>query len=386
MKGLALRLRIRAAWRALRNRSVALKLSVRLIVAGLLGMLVARLADLPQDYWIVIAALLVVQGSVGATLVTGLDRMIGTLFGALAGGLVALLLQPETMEERSLAVIITLGPLAVLAAFRPPMRIAPVTAAIVLLADPSHTHIVESAAYRVLEIFIGTLIGFAVSLFVLPARAHKQLVGQAAQSLRLMEDLLRHYEDSFGQKPPDDRLDSLHERLRTLLAEVETTVGEVRRERANRMAEAPDPEPLARNLRRLRSDVVFIGRTLAQPMPRPVATRLSPVFEEVAETIRSHLRQAARAYETAAPPPSLADVEAALAHFSDALEQIRHQHLTQPLPTTEVGQIYALPFTLDNFQENLRDLDARIAERQSDPRRSLDTERKGDPQTGQQPQ
>lgn len=379
MKGPALRLRIRAAWRALRNHSVALKLSVRLVVAGLLAMLVARLADLPQDYWIVIAALLVVQGSVGATLVTGRDRMIGTLFGALAGGLVALVLQPETMEERSLAVIITLGPLAVLAAFRPPMRIAPVTAAIVLLADPSHTNIVESAAFRVLEIFIGTLIGFAVSLLVMPARAHKQLVGKAAQSLRLMEDLLRQYEDSFGQRPPDDRLDSLHERLRTLLADVETTVSEVRRERANRMAEAPDPEPLARNLRRLRSDVVFIGRALAQPMPSPIATRLSPVFEEVAQTIRSHLRQAARAYENAGPPPSLEEVESALEHFSEALEQIRHAHLTQPLPTTEVGQIYALPFTLENFRENLRDLDARIAERQSELRKVSDREPPAEP-------
>lgn len=379
MKGLALRLRSRVAWRALRNHSVALKLSVRLVVAGLLAMLVARLTDLPQDYWIVIAALLVVQGSVGATLVTGRDRMIGTLFGALAGGLVALVLQPETMEERSLAVIITLGPLAVLAAFRPPMRIAPVTAAIVLLADPSHTNIVESAAFRVLEIFIGTIIGFAVSLLVMPARAHKQLVGKAAQSLRLMEDLLRHYENSFGQRPPDDRLDSLHERLRTLLADVETTVGEVRRERANRMAEAPDPEPLARNLRRLRSDVVFIGRTLAQPMPNPIATRLSPVFEEVAQTIRSHLRQAARAYENAGPPPSLEEVEAALEHFSEALEQIRHAHLTQPLPTTEVGQIYALPFTLENFRENLRDLDERIAERQSELRKLPDRQPPAEP-------
>lgn len=365
VRGLALGLRIRAARRSLRSHSIALKLAVRLIAAGLLAILVARLLDVPQDYWIVITALLVVQGSVGATLVTGRDRMIGTLFGALAGGLAALLLQPESLEERTLAVILTLGPLAVLAAFRPPMRIAPVTAAIVLLAEPSHTHIVESAAFRVLEICIGTFIGFAVSLFVLPARAHKQLNFTAARSLRLMEDLLHRYEESFGKQPDHDLLDPLHEQLRSTLAEVETTVGEVRRERANRMAEAPDPEPLARNLRRLRSDLVFIGRTLVQPMPSPVVTRLAPVFELVAETIRRHLRQAARAYETAGPPPSLEEVEAALEHFTQALEQIRHEHLTQPLPTTELGQIYALPFTLESFRENLRDLDARIAERQS---------------------
>ncbi|MFC4351775.1 FUSC family protein [Fodinicurvata halophila] len=379
VKGLAPRLRIRAAWRALRSRSIALKLAVRLIVAGVLGLLVARLLNVPQDYWIVIAALLVVQGSVGATLVTGRDRMIGTLFGALAGGLAALLLQPESVEERSLAVILTLAPLAVLAAFRPPMRIAPVTAAIVLLADPSHTHIVESAAFRVLEIFLGTLIGFAVSLFVLPSRAHKQLTLKAAQGLRLMEDLLHRYEDSFGQQPQHSLLDPLHERLRSTLAEVEATVDEVRRERANRMAEAPDPEPLARNLRRLRSDVVFMGRTLVQPMPSPILTRLEPVFEEVAETIRSHLRQAARAYEIAGPPPSLDDVEAALEHFTQTLEQIRHEHLTQPLPTTDLGQIYALPFTLENFRENLRDLDARIAERQSELRTEPDRKPPAEP-------
>lgn len=44
---------------------------------------------LPQGYWAVFTVMIVMQGSIGGTLGAATERMMGTLAGALVGGLAA---------------------------------------------------------------------------------------------------------------------------------------------------------------------------------------------------------------------------------------------------------------------------------------------------------
>src|ERR1700689_772704 len=66
--------------------------AIKIGVAGIVSILVARGLKLPQGYWVAISAFVVMGSDVGATIVASRNRLIGTAIGAaLAGVFVALL-------------------------------------------------------------------------------------------------------------------------------------------------------------------------------------------------------------------------------------------------------------------------------------------------------
>src|ERR1700731_3198471 len=140
-----------------------LRLVVRALIAAALSFLAADALALPQSYWAVITALIVVQGSLGGTLAAGLDRLVGTLAGAAIGAVAALARQYWDVPPVVLLVP-AVAPVAFLAALRPSFRVAPVTAAIVLLANTSNVSPITSAMHRIVEIALGTVVGIIVSI------------------------------------------------------------------------------------------------------------------------------------------------------------------------------------------------------------------------------
>ena len=72
----------RAGWRVLVH-------SLRTAVVAVASLLVARLFRLPASYWAPITTLVVTQSSLGAALAVSWQRFIGTILGAVVGGLVA---------------------------------------------------------------------------------------------------------------------------------------------------------------------------------------------------------------------------------------------------------------------------------------------------------
>jgi hypothetical protein len=78
---------------------------------------------------------------------------------------------------------------------------------------------------------------------------------------RLAEVLVLHLQSPDAAKP--DEIERSNERVRAELAKVEAAAEEARREHLIRVAEGPVPERLIRTLRRLRSDVAFVGRATA---------------------------------------------------------------------------------------------------------------------------
>ena len=82
--------------------------------------------------------------------------------------------------------MLSTGMLGMLAARVPSFRIAPVTAAILLAAAPSHTDAFISALHRVVEITIGCGIGVAVALIVVPSRQTSACVRRRAARSRCL--------------------------------------------------------------------------------------------------------------------------------------------------------------------------------------------------------
>src|SRR5215470_11939245 len=67
-----------------------LRFVVRATLAAALSLVVSDAFGLPQDYWSALSALIIVQISLGGTIAAGLDRLAGTLAGAVVGAAVAL--------------------------------------------------------------------------------------------------------------------------------------------------------------------------------------------------------------------------------------------------------------------------------------------------------
>jgi hypothetical protein len=63
--------------------------SIRTAIAATISLAVARLFGLPETYWAAIATLMVMQSTLGATLLISVERIAATALGALAGAFLA---------------------------------------------------------------------------------------------------------------------------------------------------------------------------------------------------------------------------------------------------------------------------------------------------------
>jgi uncharacterized membrane protein YccC len=321
------------------------RMVVRALVAASLSLVIADWLGLPQSYWAVITTLIIVQGSLGGTLGAGLDRIVGTLAGA-ALGIAAALARGFWPLPEIMLLVLAVAPVALLAAIRPSFRVAPVTAAIVLLASSGTVSPIAAALYRVVEIGLGTVVGIVVSLLVLPSRARQICFERSAELLGDLAQLL-----ALLLRPPDaawqGSVDRLNERIRSALGKVATAAQEARREHTTRMADEPVPERLVRTLRRLRIDVVFVGRATA-----PGALdwqRLGPALGTLADNFRAALEALAATLRQMHPAPAPGLVEISLADLDGAIAALRS--------AIEAGEREGvLPFVVETLRRDLGDL------------------------------
>ena len=297
------------------TNAAALRLCFRMTVAGLLAYVLAELFALPQGYWAVFSAIIIVQASVGGSIKATTDRLIGTIGGAVAGGAVAYLLPHTSVLSLGVALVIALVPLALVAALWPNYRIAPLTAVIVLLT-PGAQQLgpLDSAFHRIVEITLGSFVGLGVSLVLLPARAHGLVIGAAARILGHLADLLGDWLAVLagGDRKRIGRVAraSCSARSRAEMARLEIVAGEARQERQTYLTNEFDPDPLVRTVFRLRNDVVMIGRAAAEPLAEPIGPRLREPLEQVSRAAQGFLRACADALRDRKHPPVLGAVAA----------------------------------------------------------------------------
>ncbi len=355
-----------AAW--IGRHRVELRLALRITVAGLVAFALAHLLELRQGYWAVLTAVIVVQANVGGSLKAASDRLIGTLAGGAYGVVIVSLIPEEGTLWRGLGLVLLLVPLAIAAALRPGLRVAPVTAIIVLLGSTSQTiGLLPSTFDRVIEIALGSAIAFVVSLFVLPTRAHAQLAEAAGDALDLLADLAPALLAGLAGQPDQARVQALYRRIRAALARLDTFAEEARRERASLLSGEPDPEPVLRTIRRLRHDLVMVDRASREPLVDSVAGPLMPSLDELSAALVSFLRQTAHAFRARRPPPNLESFHRTLTTYHEAMAGIRRAGLTRGLAGDVIARIFGLAFALEQLGRDLDDLASRANERAGNP-------------------
>ncbi|HWA47387.1 MAG TPA: hypothetical protein VG742_03890, partial [Dongiaceae bacterium] len=217
---------------------------------------------------------------------------------------------------------------------------------------------------RILEISIGSLVGVAVSLALLPSRAHEQMSTSAARIIDLNADLLGLIIDNLLAGAGRPALQPTHVAIRAALKKLETAAEEAARERRSHLTDLPDPEPMVRTLYRVRHDLVMVGRATVRPLPAVILPSLQAPLIELRSTLLEFLNGSSAALRQDAAAPSLEPSEAAVKKYGQAMDMLWSNETIRSLAAEEAGRIFALRFALEQLGQDLRDLANRIGERQ----------------------
>ena len=234
------------------------------------------------------------------------DYLVGTLGGAVYAGVVAVLVPHSNDVSLAGVLALTVTPLAFLGAIYPSFSVAPLTGVLVLLV-PRFVHVgpIESAVDRVLEVSVGGIIALAVSLLVLPVRAHSLVIEGAARTLDLMAGSIPELFEGFIRPRDAAAIARIQDSIGEALARTQASAAEAKHERMVFLAAEPDHGPLMRTLKRLRHDLVMIGQAAAEPLPAFLQARLGPLLEQVARTSSDQLRGRGEALAGRREPASL---------------------------------------------------------------------------------
>jgi uncharacterized membrane protein YgaE (UPF0421/DUF939 family) len=158
---------------------------MQLAVAVIASYLASAALGLPEGFWAVMSALIVVRPDAGATLGAGWERVRGTVVGTVCGLLGVWLRHTGVGAPQATLAIVAL--LAFASAGTPILRSAPITALIVLSSGgiAGHTAL-QVAGLRVAQIAIGVVVGLIVSVAVPSARAAARFNAECASILRLV--------------------------------------------------------------------------------------------------------------------------------------------------------------------------------------------------------
>ncbi len=281
----------------------------------------SALLHLPEGFWAVMSALIVLRPTAGATLGAGWDRVRGTVAGTLIG-LAGIGLRHVPGTEGPLATLAIVVLLAAAGALVPWLRSAPITALIVLgSAGAAHHSALQVAALRATEIGIGIATGALLSLASLRRPTGRRFDAACARALRRIAAQVRR---DFGDPLPEpaEREGQTAELRQTLRALAVQAVG-VEREarlmaRLCRQPAASEPVRAARIVARTLHDATLFTRLAAarraeEPEPDYAAIRdaIAGALEATADhlaagtplgetLLREHARRAVAAARGAA--------------------------------------------------------------------------------------
>ncbi|MDC9822882.1 FUSC family protein [Devosia sp. ZB163] len=326
---------------------------------------VSSLLALPQGYWAVLTAIIVMQASVGASLKAATDRLLGTLAGAVIGFAIASV-TPSGTGGTMVALVLATGLLTVLASHNPIFRVAPVTAAMVLVAAPSHTQAWISASHRVTEISLGCLIGIAVAMFVLPARADAGLRIAGAHVLPLLARLISLELQGQAGKASDKEL---AEAIYGAYDRIDALAQEARQEQHSRLMHSSyDTDRLRRALLSLRTAAFFLRRLPSLALPAHLGEVLEAPTAAINEATRDYLLALSPALGRGAPPPPTDELEAAFARLHAAARHARLERLdldteqTEAVPGRTAAFVSAFIFSLEQVHAAIDELAQCVAE------------------------
>ena len=230
----------------------------------------SALLHLPEGFWAVMSALIVLRPTAGATLGAGWDRIRGTLAGTLLG-LAGVALRHLHGFDVTATTLVLVGLLAAASALLPWLRSAPITALIVLGSGGLAQHsALQVAALRAVEIGIGVGVGLLLSFASLWQATARRFDSACARALRRIADQVRRdfAAPTLDAKERERRMETLRTELRALAV---LAIGVQREARIaawlRRHPMQGDPVRMARIAARTLHDAIALARHAALRRP-----------------------------------------------------------------------------------------------------------------------
>ncbi len=148
-------------WKWERENLPSVKHSARVTIAVTVSFMVARLFRLPEAYWAVIATLVVMQSTLGATLIISVERIAATALGALVGALLATYFTGNVFAFAAAVFVIGIVCIA-LRMEKTAYRYAGITLAIIVLIPRSNPAWIV-ALHRFFEVSVGIVVALALA-------------------------------------------------------------------------------------------------------------------------------------------------------------------------------------------------------------------------------
>ncbi|WP_260599253.1 FUSC family protein [Sphingomonas endolithica] len=337
----------------------AFKQMFRVAAACAIAFAAYKMLGLTQGYWAVFTVLIVMQGSLGGTLGAAFDRMLGTLVGAGLGAVGALLHGDGAVGTGAALVLVT-GLGTYLATLRPQLKIAPVTASIMMLTMPRGTPIADFVVDRIVEITLGGGIGVAAMALILPASSQAMVTRRAAEALDRMHGMIRQMADAVASGEAVSFAEPLVA-LRPALASIEQALKDADREHATWLSRHAIPPAIPRTLWRLRSDLVLVARALDPPFPDAVRAMLGTAGADLLRLIGDDVVACAAALR-AGKPVVRTSIIPARTTFGGAFAAFRTSAEGNALTLDVAGHVFGLSFALDELVSDLSDVADRIDE------------------------
>jgi uncharacterized membrane protein YccC len=217
-----------------------------------------------------------------------------------------------------------------------------------------------------LEVTLGGTVAVIVSFVIFPERAHRLAAEAAARILDEMAKDLPDILAGFLQRADATELQRIQDRIGGMVSDLQGLAEEIKRERPISFT-APDPDPLPRTLLRLRHDLVMMGRASLEPPPDHLRETLRPALGRIGMVVASYFRTCGIALTSRHMPPPLQPLQDALATCAAEVTASRQTELAQLSPS-QLEQLFALGFALEQFQRNIKDLERCIQEWVPTPR------------------
>lgn len=328
--------------------------AIRVTAAVGVSFALATALQLPQGFWAVFTAVIVVQTSIGGTITATMDRLTGTVVGGLVGAVAAYLKALFGLDAALVLCAVT-AITAFAAAGRPKLKVAPITAVIVVIATPHDLGPWHAAFYRVAEILVGGLVGVAATLFIFPAPAHRLVVTRLSGAMNKLAYVLELYAGILKGETHKEDVDEAHRELREEIGKIETAVTEAQRETDSHLPGRHTPERAPRVLWRVRNDTVTVERALGTVQESPALNRLRPSAICLVEAQIKRLRNCAEAAEA----HKVVERGTLLQHQADfeaTLQLLRDERVTVSLSADAAAGLFGLVFALSSLTDNLEDL------------------------------
>jgi uncharacterized membrane protein YccC len=304
--------------------SLAMRHALRVAIVTAVAVLVTHLLRLPRGYWVTITAIIILQPFAGATLIKTLQRVLGTVAGALLTvGLVALV-----HDSRGLLIVIFLLAAICVAFLRVNYLIYSIflTPTFVLLAEMSagDWHL---AQLRTLNTLIGGALGLAGAWLLWPSSERDRFPELAAKALRSAASHLRVVAAMWNTTGDESSVTLAAARRDAALA---ITNAEASFERM--VAESTRPrrelEPATTLLtftRRLISADIALGTLRHAPEAAAIredVSRFAAYLTSVLEGVADAVAERRPPLECEPPPPAAAHAELTLPQFHRVLRQL----------------------------------------------------------------